>query len=419
MSDFQAQYDGLVRRVQGQKEVDLTALTRLQQLYQDTMGCEDPLIADRISTFTSAYDSKLSKLKEHRRQFDTLMSLTDAQVRIAHSNESINFDEDSVYAHFQDETQRARMRERILTDSEYWGTVFPLDETNPSPDITVFMPKLTELKIVTVRDELSNQSTESALDERVRVAMDYVKSHVGTLYDLLALTRKELSELESGLKQYVTADSSFRIEQMILFIDRSFPSEQWGRLTNSEKKAITYTRKRDADSNSGEFSQMTKEREERLARIILKLYDRMVEGNSQFRTDETPARYVLSWQLSDTMNTSTVFYVENFLVEKVLAQRDPLYANTVYQNLTKVLQFHRQIRHLLEPSEIASLSVAYHTRKMDNLKGWLNKRGSLTPLQQRFAENLMKEYVARVKDSPIWTQEKLSSFAAARALEHQ
>lgn len=411
MSDFQVKYESLVSRVQSQRENDLAALTNLQQLYKDTMDCEDPLINARIRTITSAYDSKRSKLEEQRRHFAQVMSLTDAQLRIAHSNDWIQFEEDEVYA--EHETHRARIKDRTLLESEYWSAVFPINETNTPLTIDQFLPHVAEPTFVTVGDELSGQSIDSALSQQITKAMDYVKNHVGTLYDLSALTRKELLELDAGLRQYMAADSSSRIEHMSNFITPRFSDDQWGRLTNSERDTLTYTRKRDADSASGEFCRMTAEREETLARIILRMYDQMVEGNTLFRTPpQTPSDHI-----SHAPHASAVFYVENFLVEKVRARREPLYARAIDQNLPEVLKFHRQMRGILGPSEIASLRVDYPVKKMYNLMNWLSTHRSLTPKQRRFAKSLMKEYVIRVKNSSVWTQEKVRCLAAAQEAE--
>lgn len=411
MGDFQAQYDGLVRRVQGQKEVNLTALTRLQQLYQDTMGCEDPLIADRISTITSAYDARFSRLDGQRKHFLDIMNGTDAKLRIAHSNDEISFDEDVVYAQLQQETDRARIKERTCTESEYWSAVFPLEETTSSLDIAQLLPTVAEPKFVTVRDELSGSRADSAFVEQINAAMNYVKGFVGTLYDLPALTREELLGLNSGLRQYMAADSPSRIEHMSNFITPRFSADQWGRLTNSERDTLTYTRKRDADSATDTFSPMTKGREDRLARIILKLYDKMVKGNSHFRTRQDCSLE----NIPDTLNASAIFYTEKFLLENVRVQREPLYAQAIDQSLPKVLRFHNQMCRVLGASELTSLNITYHIGKMCNLRNSLGKWNSLTPRQRDYARNLMSEYVTRVKSSPIWTQEKLHRLAAAQA----
>ncbi len=408
MTNFQAEYNALIRTVQEHHEAVLVRLTQLQDVYKQVMGKDDPSITDRVTTVTSAYNSKISKLEEQSKHFACVMNLlSDNQLRIAHSNERVNLDDDSVYS--VHEAIRARIRERTLTESEYFEAIFPSEKTKPSADITTLMPKLAEPKIVTVYDVLSDKNDTSAFVESIDTAITSIKRYVGALYDLRALTRDELYALNNGLNEYMTATSPFRIEQMIDFAIPHFSTGRWNRLTESEKNTLIYTKKRDGERISGEFNRIAPDREDRVARIILKLYDRMVDENSSFRTLSEKSLK----SISNAFNASAVFYVEKFLVEKVRAQRDPLYARTIYQNLEGVLQFHKKIKGILTPSDIGFLRVDYNVRKIRDLNGWLKKHGSLTPKQRIFAKNLMTQYVAQVQTSPVWTQEKVRSLSLA------
>jgi len=117
----------------GTKEERLSELQKLQFAHVALMGYDDPKINQKIEYTEKNYDALVAKMKALHRKFAELMSMSDTELRIRITNsphhvkeyQKVDFAEDECYSRVSDKTIRKKIKQRTLTEDEYFNAVFP------------------------------------------------------------------------------------------------------------------------------------------------------------------------------------------------------------------------------------------------------------------------------------------------------
>lgn len=134
METYQTKFEGLIRKLYHDRDQTLDPLQDLQNNYIKLVGTEDPIIRDKILTIHNNYGARIARLQERHKGFRELMELDDEQLRIQNSNQRVNFSEDSVYEKTESDPLRLGLKNRKITESEYFGTLFPIQKAKEVED---------------------------------------------------------------------------------------------------------------------------------------------------------------------------------------------------------------------------------------------------------------------------------------------
>ncbi|MEA3514691.1 MAG: hypothetical protein U9R34_04395 [Nanoarchaeota archaeon] len=264
-----------------------------------------------------------------------------------------------------------------------------------SKTVELILPSIRVNPMPLLRYKLEKRNNKE-IEERIKTAMGFIKLQTSDTYDLLALTKEELFELKGELKNYIEDDSAVRMNQMLDFIYDSFSEETWQSLSESEKNTIYYSRRRDFNSTSEKCKRIKPERENNLAKIILKTHPKMMTYNSQFRQKKLPD-FVKDIELA---NAKAYFFVEKFLIQDIASNREPVYTQMTVESLSEFNEFHKLVRSAVSSEEVKTLKVNYHVRKMNDLHVFYIKYSKLSFKQRNFATNLMNEYLSQIQTVP-------------------
>jgi hypothetical protein len=271
--------------------------------------------------------------------------------------------------------------------------------------LQLVLPAIAEPAIVTIRDEIEKSKGNYLFAKEVQEAAALIKKEVKQEYDIYLLTRNELTELKQGLEKFVTLHSEGKIEWMFDFITGWMPD--WDLLSSTEKSSLSYSRGRDRKSDPSKFKKMYKNREEKLAAIILKCFSKMTENADRYRIGELPVGIMDVGLPLNADGLSKILYVERFISEKVMGAREPIYDQTTQRNISEILKYHKIIAPIIGPEALEDLGTGYAVAKLTNLQNWYNYKNYYTIKQRKFALELMTQYVLYLQQAPDGIKQKI------------
>jgi len=119
MDNYQAKFRNLLSRLDQEQVAATRPFHELAASYTNLMGKADSSITDRISSVNESYLNRTYRLLKLGEEFNTLMEMSDSQLRIANSNMRVDFGNEET-------NSRGRMKKRKLSESEYATSLFPV-----------------------------------------------------------------------------------------------------------------------------------------------------------------------------------------------------------------------------------------------------------------------------------------------------
>jgi hypothetical protein len=399
MANLETKFNDLVLRVQEKAVQEIVNLEALNNSYFNLIGKEDSKITVQLKKTAKKYDKKIKKLNDYKKRYDRLMNSTDNELKIYNSNKRNPID--SSYKINSSFFRKAN--KRTLTEQEYWENIFTtnLDINNY---LEKLLPKLKSTNYFNIQDEVKSTKDKDLIG-LINDSTNYIRSVIGERsYNIEMLSKEELFDLESGIKKYVSSSPLYRIDQMIDFII-SIPKNNWDNLTDKEKRIVKEIKhKYEFDKES--LDRITIDTENNLANAILKMNYGMRESNSKYK-------FVSSKFMSLEASPSIRLYLEKFTLENIRPKRDSFETKVVYENLGTIIKYHQKLSSVLESNEANDIMGESYIRKMKAIRVDYMKKGYLTDGQKNYGSSMIDVYFRRMKESNIWTLEKLNKLENA------
>ena len=124
MNTYQTKFEGLIGKLQTERDVAINQLSVLQRQYTELIGKEDPSIQERIAALEKHYENRITRLNNMHLKFSDNRVMSDDHVRIMNANERGAYSQDTFYQ-AADESIQKKIQQRALNETDYWMLVFP------------------------------------------------------------------------------------------------------------------------------------------------------------------------------------------------------------------------------------------------------------------------------------------------------